>query len=473
MQRRSLLAMSSVALVAPLPAFAARMDETFDVVVVGAGGAGLSAAIAAADAGVRVVVLEKMPVVGGNTQLAAGGMNAAGTPTQAAKGVKDDWQWMYEDTMKGGRNRNQPELVEIMTRDSVQAVAWLTGLGAQLPGLVRSGGARVDRTLQPVGGPAFGPYITQLLLDNAVKRNIPVRTYSRVTELLTGAGGAISGVRVKDRLGESYTIKTRAVVIASGGYGSNPQKVAQLRPEFARFTSTGQPGTTGDALDLVQRVGAEVFDLDQIQIHPTQATGSKTLISETVRGAGAILVNREGKRFVNEVTTRDKVSAAELLQTGKTAFLIFDEGIKNSMGMIEGFFHLGLVRQGASLEALAKIIGVDASQLPGTVDAYNKYQAAKHDPDFERDDLARPVAKAPFYAIEVNPGIHFTMGGIRINKRTQVMSLNKQPIPGLFAAGEVTGGVHGANRLGGNSMTALFTFGPMAGREAAALVKAG
>lgn len=471
MQRRSLLAMGS-ALVTSLPALAARTDETFDIVVVGAGGAGLSAAIAAADAGARVIVLEKMPVIGGNTQLAAGGMNAAGTPTQAAKGINDNWQWMYEDTMKGGKNRNQADLVEIMTRDSVVAVAWLTSLGAQLPGLVRSGGARVDRTLQPVGGPAFGPYITQLLLDNTQKRNIPVRTYSRVSELLTKADGAIRGVRVKDRLGSIYTINAKAVVIASGGYGSNPKKVAELRPEFARFTSTGQTGTTGDALDLVKSVGAEAFDLDQIQIHPTQATGSKTLISETVRGAGAILVNREGKRFVNEVTTRDKVSAAELLQTGKTVFLIFDEGIKNSMGMIEGFFHLGLVKQGDSVEALAKLIGVDAANLPTTVDTYNKYQAAKHDPDFERDELTRPLAKAPFYAIEVNPGIHFTMGGIRINKRTQVMTPNKQAIPGLFAAGEVTGGVHGGNRLGGNSMTALFTFGPIAGREAAAFVKA-
>jgi fumarate reductase flavoprotein subunit len=337
---------------------------------------------------------------------------------------------------------------------------------------VRSGGARVDRTLQPVGGPAFGPYITQLLLDNALKRNIPVRTYSRVSELLPGPGGGLRGVRVTDRRDDVYTLHAKAVVIASGGYGSSPERVSRYRPEFARFTSTGQPGTTGDALDLVQPLGAEIFDLEWIQIHPTQATGSKTLISETVRGAGAILVNREGKRFVNEVTTRDKVSAAELAQTGKTAFLIFDEGIKKSMKMMEGFFHLGLVKEGATLAELARRIGVDAASLPPTVEAYNRYQAARHDPEFERDELTRPLATAPFYAIEVNPGIHFTMGGIRINTRTQVMTPAKQAIPGLFAAGEVTGGVHGANRLGGNSMTALFTFGPIAGREAAAFVKA-
>lgn len=472
MKRRSVLALGAAALAAPLPARAQRPDEAFDVVVVGAGGAGLSAAIVAADAGARVIVIEKMPVVGGNTQLAAGGMNAAGTPAQARKGVRDDWRWMYEDTMKGGYGRNQAELVDVMTRESAAAVEWLTRLGAQLPGLVRSGGARVDRTLQPVGGPAFGPYITQLLLDNASKRGIPVRTYSRVTELLPAPGGAIRGVRVRDRRGDAYAIDARAVVIASGGYGSDAQRVARIRPDLARFTSTGQPGTTGDALDLVQAVGAEVFDLDQIQIHPTQAVGSKTLISETVRGAGAILVNREGRRFVNEVTTRDRVSAAELAQPGRTAFLIFDRGIRDSMKMMEGFFHLGLVREGASADELAARIGVDAAALRATLEKYNRYQAAKHDPDFERDDLARPVATAPFYAIEVNPGIHFTMGGVRIDARTQVLTPAKRPIRGLFAAGEVTGGVHGANRLGGNSMTALFTFGPIAGREAAALVRA-
>ena len=166
MKRRTVLGMGMAVMVAPLPVFAARSTESFDVIVVGAGGAGLSAAIAAFDAGARVLVLEKMPVVGGNTQLAAGGMNAANTPTQAAKGVKDSWESMYEDTMKGGRQRNQKELVELMTRESANAVRWLTSLGAELPGLVRSGGAKVDRTLQPVGGPAFGPYITQLLFDS-------------------------------------------------------------------------------------------------------------------------------------------------------------------------------------------------------------------------------------------------------------------------------------------------------------------
>jgi fumarate reductase flavoprotein subunit len=472
MERRSFLLLGSAAMLGSLPAFAARKGESTDVVVIGAGGAGLSAAITAADAGARVVVLEKMPIVGGNTQLAAGGMNAAGTRIQRDKGIRDEWRWMYEDTMKGGRNRNQPELVEIMTRGSAEAVDWLTGLGAQLPGIVRSGGARADRTHQPVGGPSFGPYITAVLLRAALQREVSIRRNSRVTEILVGPAGAVRGVLVQDRRGDLYTIEARAVVIASGGYGSSPERVAKLRPDLASFTSTGQPGTTGDAIDLVQRIGGEVFDLDQIQIHPTQAVGAKTLISETVRGSGAILVNRQGRRFVNEVTTRDKASAAVLAQTGGTAFLIFDEGIKGSMSMMDGYFHLDLVKDGPTLPALAARIGVDATNLGATVEAYNRYQAGKHDPEFDRDDMARPIDKPRFYAIEVKPGIHFTMGGVRIDGRTRVLTPQKTPIGGLFAAGEVTGGVHGGNRLGGNSMTALFTFGPIAGREAAAIARA-
>ena len=472
MERREFLLMGSAAMLWSMPVFAARSKESTDVVVMGAGGAGLAAAITAADAGARVIVLEKMPIIGGNTQLAAGGMNAAGTRIQGEKGIRDDWRWMYEDTMKGGRERNQAELVEIMTKGSAEAVDWLIGLGAQLPGIVRSGGARADRTHQPVGGPTFGPYITRVLLDNALKRKVVVRTNSKVTEILQQPDGSIRGVLVQDRRGDLYTIEARALVIASGGYGNNPERIAKLRPDLASFTSTGQPGTTGDAIDLVERIGGEVFDLDQIQIHPTQAVGAKTLISETVRGSGAILVNREGRRFVNEVTTRDRASAAELAQTGKTAFVVFDQGVKQSMTMMEGYFHLDLVKEGATLDALAARIGVDAGNLTKTVETYNRYQAAKHDDDFQRDDMARPLNRPPFYAIEVKPGIHFTMGGIRINGRTQVMSRQKQPIAGLYAAGEVTGGVHGANRLGGNSMTALFTFGPIAGREAAARAKA-
>lgn len=244
MKRRLFLALGSLTVLTPGSVLAARSSERCDIIVIGAGGAGLSAAIVAADAGARVVVLEKMPIIGGNTALAAGGMNAAGTPVQLAKGIKDDWKAMYEDTMKGGTNRNQTELVEIMTKGSAEAVTWFTSLGADLPGLVRSGGARVDRTLQPVGGPSFGPYITRVLYDNALKRAVSVRKSSRAMEILTTPAGAVRGARVQDRRGDLYELRASAVIIASGGYGSSPERVARYRPEFAGFSTTGQPVTS-------------------------------------------------------------------------------------------------------------------------------------------------------------------------------------------------------------------------------------
>ena len=472
MQRREFLLAGSAAMLWSTPLFAQTRRDVVDVVVIGAGGAGLSAAITAAEAGASVLVLEKMPIIGGNTQLAAGGMNAAATKIQAELDIKDDWQGMYEDTMSGGHDRNQRELVEIMTKGSAGAIDWLSSLGAKFANkLTRGGGQRINRVHSPEDGGSFGPYITRVLLDAARARNVVIRRHSKVVEILQHPDGRVRGVVVQDRRGGLYAVEAKAIVIASGGYGNSPDKIAQFKPEYAKFTSTGQSGTTGDALDFAVKVGAEAFDLDQIQIHPTQAVGAKTLISENMRTQGSIVINRDGKRFVNEVTTRDRVSAAVLAQKGQTAFIVFDDELRQRRKMYEGYFRLGLVKQGDTLEALAAKVGMDAANLVSTVEAYNRYQALKQDPEFQRGNLPVPIVKAPFYSIEINPGIHFTMGGIRINGRTQVMSKQKQPIPGLFAAGEVTGGVHGGNRLGGNSMTALFTFGPMAGREAVSYLK--
>jgi fumarate reductase flavoprotein subunit len=211
----------------------------------------------------------------------------------------------------------------------------------------------------------------------------------------------------------------------------------------------------------------------EIQSHPTQAAGSKILITETVRGNGAILVNREGKRFVNEVTTRDAASAAVLKQTGGTAFLIFDEVIRRSLKQIEGYFHLELVKEGRTLEELARTIGVDSPNLARTVEAYNGYQAAKADGEFKRPDMPRPIVRPNFFAIEIRPGIHYTMGGVLIDTKAQALNRDGRPIAGLFAAGEVTGGVHGANRLGGNSISETITFGRIAGAEGFAFLRRG
>jgi fumarate reductase (cytochrome) len=474
MERRDFLKLGTLAIVlGPNAAFAAVRKERADVIVIGSGGAGMTAAITAFDTkGVKVIVLEKMPITGGNTQLAAGGMNAAETMFQKEREIPDTIGTMYDDTLKGGQHMAKPELVDILAKNSASSINWLTSIGADMSDVGRMGGASQSRTHRPRGGEAVGHHIIHVMRQNAIKRGLDVRTNSRVLKIAATPGGAIAGVLVQNKLGLQYTIEAPTVVLASGGFSANLERVVKYRPEYAGFSSTNQPGATGDGLDLAADFGAKLLDMDQIQIHPSQAAGSKILITEAVRGNGAICINRDGKRFMNELTTRDKASAEILKQKGKTVFLVFDQNIRKSLSQIEGYFHLELVRSGKTLEELAKVLEIDGGNFTKSIESYNKFQAAKKDDEFGRPDMPRPVKDGPFHSIEIRPGVHYTMGGVSIDTRTRVLNKDDKQIPGLYGAGEVTGGVHGANRLGGNSISETITFGRIAGREATQFARA-
>jgi fumarate reductase flavoprotein subunit len=445
--------------------------ETTDVVVIGAGASGMTAAITAHDAGAKVILLEKQPITGGNSMLAAGGMNAAETKFQKAKGIKDSVELMYQDTMKGGKNTNDPALVRILAQNSSGSVDWLTSIGADISDVGRMAGASVYRTHRPTGGTAVGAHIANVLRKNAADRKIDVRVNSKVVKIIEDKQGRVTGVEVEGKHSGIYTIKAKAVVLTAGGFSANPEKVAFYRPEFKGMTTSNQPGATGDGLELGAKAGGELKDMKEIQIHPTVAAGSRILITEAVRGNGAILINHEGKRFVNELTTRDKASEAILHQTGKSAYLIFDEAIRKSLKQIDGYFHLELVKEGATIKELAAALKMPADTLESSIETYNKAVDAKTDAEFKRPDLPRALRTAKYYAIEIKPGVHYTMGGLKINTDTQVMAKDGKPIAGFYAAGEVTGGVHGANRLGGNSISETITFGRIAGANAAKLAK--
>ena len=442
-------------------------DTSCDIVVIGAGGAGLSAATQAASMGAHVIVLEKQGIIGGNTNYSTGGLNAAETSVQEKLGIVDSKKSHYDDTMAGGHFLNDPSLVETLVNKAATAVDWLISLGADLSNVGQLAGSSQKRTHRPNGGAAIGPHLMAVLSKAVKSENISVRTRNTVTAL-TEQNGKVTGVKVSTPTG-TYTIKAKAVIIATGGFGANLSLVAQYRPEFKDFNTSNHYGATGDAFDWVSPLDVPLVDMDQIQIHPTGEIGSHLLITEAVRGNGAILVNHDGVRFTNEMLTRDKVSEAILAQSEKSAFLIFDQSVRESLAAIENYSQQGLLTTAGSVSELAQALKLPESSFVETMDKYQEYQTTGEDLDFGRngDEMPRPLTQAPFYAIEVEPVLHHTMGGIKINSKAEVVNKNGNPVPGLYAAGEVTGGVHGGNRLGGNAVTDIIVFGQIAGTSAA------
>ena len=285
-------------------------------------------------------------------------------------------------------------------------------------------------------------------------------------EILMKDGKAV-GVKTSTGL----TVNAKSVIIATGGFGADLKMVAELKPSLDGFVTTNAPGATGDGIKMAQAVGAAVRDMDQIQIHPTVEQKTSALITEGLRGDGAILVNQEGKRFCDEVGTRDAVSAAELAQTGGYAYLIVDQNMVDASATIQGYIKKGFTVQGNTYAELGKAMGAPEAEMTKTMEAWNKCVADKKDAEFGRTNFANPLDKAPYYAIKIAPGIHHTMGGVVINTEAEVQTAAGASIPNLYAAGEVTGGVHGANRLGGNAVADIVVFGQIAGANAAANAK--
>jgi len=242
--------------------------------------------------------------------------------------------------------------------------------------------------------------------------------------------------------------------------------VAEKKPDLKGFMTTNAAGAQGQGIIMAQEAGAAVVDLDQIQIHPTVEANTAKLITEGLRGDGAILVNSEGKRFVDETGTRDVVSAAEIAQPGSFSWLIVDQAMADASSVIGGYIKNGLTIEGADYTALAEALDIDPEALIATMEEYQACVDAKEDKEFGRLSFNQRLDQAPFYAIKVTAGIHHTMGGVKIDPETQVLKEDGSVIPGLFAAGEVTGGVHGANRLGGNAVADFTVFGKIAGEKA-------
>lgn len=456
--------------VAPEAAAAAeKTAETLDcdVVIVGAGGAGLTAAVRATQAGAKVLVLEKMPFVGGNSLKASGGMNCADTKFQAALDITDSGVPQFiEDTMNGGHGINDLALVTTMAENSAEAVDWLESIGAPLPKVAATGGTVHKYLHSPEDGSPVGEYLVAKLDEEAKKNGIEVMLNTTATEILMDGGAAV-GVKANDAAHE-YTINAKAVVLATGGFGANFDLMCSFNPSLANAVTTNHPGATGDGILMAEAVGAATVDMDQIQLHPTVYQATSMLVSEKMRSLGAILVNQNGVRFTNDLATRDAVSNAELEQPGGYAWIIFDQNLVDNNKSAAKYIEQGMAVTGDTYEALAEAMNVDAEAFVKTMETWNAAVATGEDAEFGRNNgMDADLSTAPFYAIQIAPGIHHTMGGVKIDTATRVIDTEGQPIPGLFAAGETTGGVHGGNRIGGNAVCDFVVFGRIAGANAA------
>ncbi|USZ61754.1 flavocytochrome c [Lactiplantibacillus plantarum] len=448
------------------PTALADLKPNYDVVIIGSGGAGLTVAIQAHELGLNPVILEKMPKIGGNTTRASSGMNAAETNVQLHHHIVDSFGDFYGETLKGGGGMNNQALLKFFTEHSALAIDWLADHGIKLDDLTITGGMSVMRTHRPSSMAPIGGFLVTELLKQVAADQLPLFTDVKVDELLVEAG-KISGVKATTPDG-AVTITAGAVLLATGGFGANKTLLGQYRDDLKNYQTTNQPGATGDGILLAQAIGAKLVDMDQVQVHPTvqQDTDHAYLIGEAVRGEGAILVDNQGARFVNELDTRKNVTAAIDQLGGTGAYLIFDRGIRDRVKAVEFYDHIGLVKTGTDLEALATATGLDAATLKQTVADWNQAVANHNDAAFNRTTgMDRDIAAGPFYSIHIAPAVHYTMGGIAINPATQVLNQDERPIAGLFAAGEVVGGLHGNNRIGGNSIAETVIFGRQAGQQ--------
>ncbi|WP_270318904.1 flavocytochrome c [Lactococcus petauri] len=446
------------------------LKKSYDVIIVGSGGAGMTAAIEAKDAGMNPVILEKMPMAGGNTSKASAGLNASETSVEKSQGVTDSNDKFYEETLKGGGGTNDKELLRYFVDHSAAAVDWLAQNDIVLDNLTTTGGMSVSRTHRPHDGSAVGAYLVKGLEENISKRDIPVFVNSDVTKI-NEKDGKVSGVEVKIE-GETKQVDSKAVVVTTGGFGANQKMIAKYRPDLKDYVTTNAAGSTGDGIEMIYALGGALVDMDKIQIHPTVFQKTGYLVSESIRGEGAILVNKEGNRFFNEMDTRDKVSAAELKQDGKYAYAIFGEGTKDKVKAVDQYISKNMVVEADNVEELAKKLDIKSEELKATVTKWNKAVADKKDSEFGRTTGMTNDISGKVYAIKVAPGIHHTMAGVKINTQTQVLKEDGQPIKGLYAAGEVTGGLHGGNRIGGNAVADIIIFGRQAGQESAKYAKA-
>ena len=457
-------------------------ESNYDVVVIGAGGAGFSAAIEAKNAGANVVLLEKMPAVGGNSLISGAEMNAAKNWVQPKLGITDDSPELHaKDTYLGGDKKGDMKVINVMTHNALDAAKWCRdyiGVRFEDDNLFFFGGHSRKRALIPVGHTGT-EFITKFQAK-ADELGIPVITNMKAEELIKDKSGRVVGVKASMD-GKNYTFNAKGgVVLASGGFGANAAMVKKYNPKIdERFKTTDAPGTTGEALYMAERAGAELVNMGYIQTYPIcdPISGVIELIADA-RFDGAVMLNQEGKRFVEELGRRDVLSEAILKQTGGYCWVLWNDKIgaisntvKEHPTEYEAFTKQGIMATCDDLKCVADFTKIPFKRLKSTVDRVSSMTGKGNDKDFHHRAGLVDLSQGKYYVIEAVPSVHHTMGGVRINEKGAVLTKDLKVIPGLWAAGEVTGVTHGTNRLGGNAYADIIVFGRIAGKAAAQAVK--
>ena len=452
------------------------VEKETDVVVIGGGGAGFAAAVSAKEAGADVILLEKLASVGGNTLISGGEYAAPANELQEKEGIEDSKELYAKDIEEAG---GDPELIKVLAEHATEDAYWLRDdIGVEwLDSLMFFGGHSVKRSLIPAAH--TGNELIKNYLNKAEELGIEVQTEADVKEILT-EDGKVCGVKVDTADGEMI-VKAKSVVIASGGFGANDEMCYENDNEVDEYVkSTNSPGATGDGIVMAQELGADTVDMDKIQLYPVcdVETGKLLYCGDTRLVGGALLINKEGKRFVEELDTRRAISMAIKEQTDHVGYVLWDETSNETTGTMasnpqeaESLFERGLMVKADTLEELAEHFDIDKDALLETVKTFNENSAKKEDPEFNLRMLGWEIKDAPFYMMKAAPAVHHTMGGLKINPEAQVINTDGEWIDGLYAAGEVTGGIHGSNRLGSVAMADITVFGRIAGQNAAANAK--
>jgi urocanate reductase len=458
-------------------------EQTYDVVVIGAGGAGFSAAIEAADQGASVVILEQENIVGGNTSYSGAGFNIPGNWVQKAQGIEDSKELFKQDTMNGGDGESIEALVDVMAERALPTAEWLRDtVQVEIMDDFQKhfGGHTVARAIVVKGG--IGSQMIYKMYTTAYEKGVKVKVNTKAKELVMDESGRVVAVKATNKSGQDLVFNaTNGVIVAAGGFAGNAEMRMQYRPDLNESVkTTNAPGHDGSGITMAQAIGAGTEQMEYIQTYPFcfPTTGKIAFVADT-RMYGAPMVNIEGKRFINENDRRDKVSKAILSQSDSYGYMVWDKKIMEEARTLEIYKDEydklvadKVLIEAETLQEAADFFGIDKDGLAETIANYNTYaedfltngtDTKEADKEFNRNAKMAKVENGPYYIQKVVPSVHHTMGGLAIDTEARVLTTDGQAIEGLYAAGEVVGGIHGTNRLGGNALTDITIFGKLAG----------